>query len=142
MICEERPLGHEDHGSSLTENSFQKQISGNIFPIWRKKPTELEIHTEPDDGAVRVILTGELDISGEQRLRDVLRAVEAGRPKRVLVDLRSLAFMDSTGLRLLIEAHTRAHAAGCPLDVVHNGGQIRQVFELTGVGKYLSVVEG
>ena len=67
--------------------------------------------------------------------------MEAGHPERVLVDLRPLAFMDSTGLRLLIEANTRARAAGCPLDVVHNGGQVRQVFELTGVGKYLRVIE-
>jgi anti-sigma B factor antagonist len=110
--------------------------------MWRKRPPELEIHTVPEDGAVRVILTGELDISGEQRLREVLLAVEAGHPERLLVDLRPLTFMDSTGLRLLIEANAWARDAGCPLDVVHNGGQIRQVFELTGVDKYLNVIEG
>lgn len=112
-----------------------------IFPMWSKKPSQLRIDTTPEGGAVRVTLTGELDISGEQRFQEVLRAVEAGHPSRLLVDLRPLEFMDSTGLRLLIEAHTRARSAGRPLDVIHNGGQVRQVFELTGVGKYLNVRE-
>lgn len=109
--------------------------------MWPRKPSELDIRTKTEGDAVRVILAGELDISGEERLQDALRVVEAGHPSRVVMDLRPLAFMDSTGLRLLIEANSRAREAGRPLDVVHNGGQVRQVFELTGVGAYLHVVE-
>ncbi len=67
---------------------------------------------EQRDDAVHLKLSGELDISTAQLLEDDLHRVEAERPQLIVLDLRDLAFMDSTGLRLLIMADARAKEEG------------------------------
>ena len=58
-----------------------------------------EVNVEDDHGAVLLRLNGELDLVSEPVLTDELAKVE-GRPLRI--DLSALAFMDSTGLRILL----------------------------------------
>jgi len=58
-----------------------------------------EVNVEDDDGAVLLRLAGELDLVSEPVLAGELTKVE-GRPVRI--DLSELAFMDSTGLRVLL----------------------------------------
>jgi anti-anti-sigma factor len=48
-----------------------------------------------------------------------------------LVDLSKLTFIDSSGLRTLIDAARRANTGGWRLDVVNANGRVRQVFDIT-----------
>ncbi len=84
------------------------------------------------DGAVSLVLEGELDLANAPELDRRLRLAEAAGT-RVVVDLRSVAFIDSTGLSALVasrERHRERGAAGPALVVVD--GQVRRVLELTG----------
>jgi anti-anti-sigma factor len=63
------------------------------------RPPRFEVEVGDEDGAVLVRLTGELDLVSEPVLADALAQAD-GRPLRV--DLSELAFMDSTGLRMLL----------------------------------------
>ena len=67
--------------------------------------------SEPLDSGVRVRLSGELDIATAGRAEEELRRAEAGEPAVLAVDLGGLTFMDSTGLRLIVAAHSRARDA-------------------------------
>ena len=58
--------------------------------------------------------------------------------KSVIVDLRDLQFIDSSGIRALVRAHKRAETAGRQFCIVRDSEQIQRVFELTGLQDYLS----
>jgi anti-sigma B factor antagonist len=100
-----------------------------------------EVTIEERDGAVHVALSGELDISTAQQLEDDLRRVEAERPELIVLDLRELAFMDSTGLRLLILADQRAKEEGRRLAIGRGNEMIQRVLHLTRLDERLEIVD-
>jgi anti-sigma B factor antagonist len=100
-----------------------------------------DVTIEKRDGAVHVVLTGELDISTAQRLEDDLHRVEAERPELIVLDLSGLAFLDSTGLRLMIMADARAREEGRKLAVVRPNEMIRRVLRLTRLDERLNIVQ-
>ena len=65
------------------------------------RPPRFDVAVSEDDGTVVLQLEGELDLVSEPTLTAELRQA-AGRPVRI--ELASLAFMDSTGLRTLLSA--------------------------------------
>src|SRR5436853_7912705 len=65
------------------------------------------------DGDTHVVeLIGELDIAGAPRLEEELVAAEATDAASILVDLRSLEFIDSSGIRQLVMAADRSAGTG------------------------------
>ena len=56
----------------------------------------LKLDTQAADGFVTLVLRGELDIASAPQVEDALSELEAGRPPVLVIDLRSLDFMDST----------------------------------------------
>ena len=95
-------------------------------------PGRLKISSEVDDGAVSLLLEGELDLAGAPDMEVSLATAERDGPTRLVVDLSGLQFIDSTGLRLLLQADARAKEQGYEL-VLRPGAQaVQRVFEVTG----------
>jgi anti-anti-sigma factor len=87
------------------------------------------------DGACRLKLAGEFDISGRELADEVLaRATEA--PKIVL-DLSELNFIDSMGIHFVVTAHQAAQAAGREFSIVRGGPEVDRIFQLVGLGDVL-----
>ena len=83
---------------------------------------------------MRVALSGELDLSSALTFEEELRRIESEVQPRVLVlDLRTLKFLDSTGLRLILAAHARAMKRGGRLTIVQGSDAVKRIFRLTGV---------
>ena len=102
----------------------------------------LSLHTYHEPDAVRVAVSGELDLSSALVFEEELRRIEENSATPLLVlDLRSLKFMDSTGLRLILSAHARAINRGRKLAIVEGGEAIRRIFRITGVLERLNVVD-
>jgi anti-anti-sigma factor len=70
-------------------------------------PGQLELHRLDDRDRVTLVLAGELDMASAPKLDQALRELEATDPLCIVVDLRDLAFMDSSGLALLRSAARR-----------------------------------
>jgi anti-anti-sigma factor len=86
------------------------------------------------DGDAHVLtLSGELDRSTVAPIERELIDIEASGCSRIVLDLRSLSFLDSTGLHLLTRAHARSVAGGRRIDVRHASGPVRRVLEVSGV---------
>ena len=51
-----------------------------------------------------VRLAGELDLTAADQADSAIRAVETAGAKTIVLDLRELRFMDSTGLRVLLSS--------------------------------------
>jgi len=102
----------------------------------------LSLQTYSEPGSVRLALSGELDIASALMFDDELRRIEDEQdPPEVVLDLRSLKFMDSTGLRLILRAHARALKRGHRLAIVQGGEAVKRIFKLTGVGERLNIVD-
>jgi anti-anti-sigma factor len=99
----------------------------------------LEVGERPD-GAAEVVLRGELDLEDAARVDAALAAVQAGAPVLVL-NLREVTFIDSSGARVIWAGHVRARDAGGRLTVLVAPGAVRRALALTGLDGELNVVE-
>jgi anti-anti-sigma factor len=100
----------------------------------------LGVHTDEEPDAVRVSLEGELDLSNVLYVEEEIRKAEKRKPALVL-DLRKLRFLDSTGLRVIVSAHQRARNQGRKLRIVPGGEAVRRLFRLSGLERRLDFVE-
>jgi anti-sigma B factor antagonist len=96
-------------------------------------PGALSIDCISDNGTAALILEGELDIASAPALEERLSAVEDGHPARLVIDLGGLAFIDSTGLRVLLQANARAGDGAHELVLRPGADAVQRVFETTGV---------
>jgi anti-anti-sigma factor len=103
--------------------------------------TILEVETEERDGLVRVALKGELDLSTVGQVEAELGRAEAGRPDVIALDLGSLSFLDSTGLRMLVLADQRAREERRRLVIVRGPDAVDRVFDITKLGDRLEIVD-
>lgn len=102
----------------------------------------VDFEVEERDGVVNVALSGDLDVSTASSVEDRLVALEDEQaPERIVLDLRELRFIDSTGLSLLINADSRGRKAGRGLTIVSGTGAPRRILETTGLRGRLDVVE-
>jgi anti-sigma B factor antagonist len=97
----------------------------------------LTIRSEPQDAHL-VSLHGELDGATAKALEDEFIRVEATSVSRIVLDLRELEFIDSTGLAVIMRAHGRAKNNGHVLRVLRPQGQVGRVFELCGLDEVLA----
>jgi len=94
----------------------------------------LDIQVQERGQTAVVVVSGACDASCHDQLRERLLEAEASGAEHVVVDLTALRFIDSIGLRVLIGAWNRARHAGHRFSVaLGHSGQVRRVFELTGV---------
>ena len=96
-----------------------------------------EATTFDEADSVRVALAGECDLEVREELTTALLDAVRRSPV-VVVDLRSLNFLDSSGVHSLITAHHAAKESGRRLFVVNPTGAVATVLDLTGVAALLS----
>jgi anti-sigma B factor antagonist len=86
-------------------------------------------------------LKGELDIARLDEVRLALhRVVSDGRP-RAVVDLSSVSFLDSSGLKALMDAHQLARTHGIELVLRQPSASVRKVMEVTRTEDFFSFEE-
>ena len=83
-------------------------------------------------GEIVVAPAGELDIASAAVLEREIHGLRVTRGDRVVIDLRGVDFLDSTGLRLLISLRNSAKRGGYGLIVAPGPARVQRVFELTG----------
>ena len=89
-----------------------------------------------DDGTLVVLrLRGELDLSSLGRISEAVDERCRERPVLV-VDLRELEFMDSSGLRLMVELNQRGGVS-----FMAAPPRVERLLDTTGVGKTLKWVD-
>lgn len=110
-------------------------------------PSAHRFEIEPRErvGEVRLVLRGELDIAGAPRFElelDAALARNAGGGVVVCIDLRGLTFLDSVGLRAIIDGQRRAQRAGHRLSVIPVPAHVQRLFEVTRTAELLEFQDG
>jgi anti-anti-sigma factor len=67
-------------------------------------------------------------------------ALERGT-KMLLIDLKDITFVDSSGLGVLVACLKNARTAGCKMYVCSINDQIRMLFELTSMDRVFEIFE-
>jgi len=91
---------------------------------------EMVIHTEQRDGATIVSPVGDIDLGRSPALRRELQSVQDSRPKRIIVDLAQVSYMDSSGVATLVEALQFARKTKTTLVVCSLNDRVRSIFEI------------
>ena len=105
-------------------------------------PEEFSIAASDRDGRAHLTLRGELDLAAAPELEQLVNErLDAG--EEVVVDLRGLEFMDSSGIRVLVAAHARAGRAGARVFVVRpaTGSAVAKIIEVSGLDGELNIVD-
>lgn len=94
----------------------------------------LEI-TTTDSG---LALVGEIDAYTAPALAE---AIERCEQPHVLIDMAAVEFVDSSGLRVLIEAHQAAQGSGRRIQLANPSSAVSRLLEISGIDDYLNVTD-
>jgi anti-anti-sigma factor len=86
-------------------------------------------------------LDGELDFERTLTIDSELRAVERRRPHTIVLDLRELNFVDSSGLGRILSAQRRAARGGWRLVVVRGSEPVQRILGLSALDQTLELVD-
>jgi anti-anti-sigma factor len=103
--------------------------------------TNLSLQTSIAGRAAVIALSGELDLAGATALERELTRLEAESAAAVVLDLRDVDFMDSSGLRQITLSAQRARELGRRLALVPGAEQVMRVFEITRMRERLDFVD-
>jgi anti-anti-sigma factor len=91
-------------------------------------------HTDVGDDLRKIVIMGRLDISGTESVADELEKLAAAPKKGVVVDLSSLKFLASLGIRALFKSAKAVQQRGGKMVlVVGANSQVAMSLEATGV---------
>ncbi len=85
-----------------------------------------------------VVATGEIDLASAPDLQAALGAFDG---QEVILDMRGVEFMDSAGLKVLIDQRARLGDSGGSLKLVVGDGNVTRLLELTGVRDVFEISE-
>jgi anti-sigma B factor antagonist len=101
----------------------------------------LRVETRNGSGDVLLSVQGEVDLATAPELEAALERGLQGTARRLVVDLRGVEFLDSSGLSLLVRHDRLARSAARRLVVIKGPPHVHQVFELTGLSDHLTIVD-
>jgi anti-anti-sigma factor len=94
--------------------------------------TELSFEVREDAGSARLILRGELDTASVAAANKALENLLGGGFDRVILDLRDLDFMDSTGVKFLLDARDGGRELGVTIALAYEEGTVERVLTVSG----------
>lgn len=86
-------------------------------------------------------LSGEVDLAAVEGVEERIRTAITDQPDVLVLDLREVDFLDSSGLRLVLALDREQRDRGARLVVVRGGRRVARVMELTGADRQLEMVD-
>ncbi|MGI8713250.1 MAG: STAS domain-containing protein [Solirubrobacteraceae bacterium] len=102
--------------------------------------SQFRVQVQRQGRAAVIAVAGELDLASGPELEAQLHEISPSDTELVIVDLRELDFMDSTGLSIIVRAHQRLTGEGCELGLVRGSPQVQRLLDLTGVADRIVLV--
>src|SRR5829696_515974 len=97
---------------------------------------------EPERTRVRVRPIGEIDMATTPEVETHLSDLAAAGFEQVTLDLSAVSFLDSTGLRMILEWDARSRADGFSFSLVAGPPTVQRLFDLTDTTARLSFTDG
>ena len=104
-------------------------------------PPRFHIEVHQDHPGATVTVTGDIDIATVPPLERARDKALANSPSRLLIDLSGVRFIDSSGLKFLIETDRLSRSGGWRLQLVRPAETAMRVLTVSGVERHLPFVE-
>jgi anti-sigma B factor antagonist len=98
-----------------------------------------DVSRERDTASIRTV--GDLDLATVPILAGHVAQLRRAGCRHVIFDLGDLAFMDSTGLRFLLECYAESRQDGFTMALVPGPPAVQMVFELTDTRDHLPFID-
>jgi anti-sigma B factor antagonist len=102
--------------------------------------SNFHVETHITGRVTTLVVSGELDLLSSPALDRAMTGLARADAELIIVDLRALEFMDSTGLHRLLQAQQAAHDAGLRFALIRGREEVQRLFDLTGVADGLTIV--
>lgn len=89
--------------------------------------------------AVEVRLSGRLEFTDHDQLRDVVAILDGQRARRFIVDLSALEFIDSAGLGMLLILQEEAEQRSITMTVRGLTGDVKRSIDLARIGEIITI---
>src|SRR4051812_44139396 len=100
------------------------------------------VRTSTNDSTVWIAMAGELDVYATPALRAALTNVERIEPELIVLDLRGLDFLDSSGLAVLVGALERAVETSRSVRLIIKGSRaVETLFETVRAQDFLEIAD-
>jgi anti-anti-sigma factor len=106
-----------------------------------REPPPFDVAVTSNGTAATIAVRGELDISTVGRLEQVRDELLAQSPPELLIDLSAVEFVDSSGLKVLLETHWLAQQNGWTLRISKPAASVMKVFTVSGADRHLPFLD-
>lgn len=90
------------------------------------------------DRTLTAALSGELDHHGAKQVMEELdRRIERDMPRKLMIDMGGVTFMDSSGIAVLLRAHRRMAQLEGGMTVSNVPQQAQRVFQAAGLNRLI-----
>lgn len=101
---------------------------------------KLEIETEVMNNTLIVRLKGELDHHSADLVKFRMeQAIESGQSRHIILGMKDLTFMDSSGLGVILGRYKQIKNKGGKMVVCDVNPAVYRLFEMSGLFKILSI---
>jgi anti-sigma B factor antagonist len=114
-------------------------VSGMPPNLTKSQPFRCEVQPEREGARIRPV--GEVDLATVDVVQDQLAELKSLGFSQLTLDLRAVSFMDSTGLRMILEWDASSRADGFAFSLVAGSPAVQRLFDVTGTRERLDFVE-
>ena len=92
------------------------------------------------DTSLIIAVIGEIDHHETKELRvEIDREIDHSLPDKIIFDFSRTAFMDSSGLGLILGRYRKACERGVEVEIVNPSDKILKILKMAGIDKFITV---
>jgi anti-sigma B factor antagonist len=139
-VCDHRRNDMQDSAPAETPRVPVRKSPGGGARTIGTPTFSLHAHRRGKESFVE--LAGELDLLSAPQLREMLVEIfTVDLPRRLVLDLSDLIYLDSTGLSVFVTAHKRASASGIAFCLANPNASVRLLLKITALDQIFIIVD-
>jgi anti-sigma B factor antagonist len=140
-ILDRLGLGEQTSAEEQAATAATEETSGETksqAPVTAKAQTSMR----EADGITIVDLRGRIDFGdGSKKLREMIEKIIAGGSKNMLVNMKEVDFVDSSGIGEMVRGHVALCKIGGHLKLVNLSKHVKRLLEVTALNKVFEVFD-
>jgi anti-sigma B factor antagonist len=100
---------------------------------------DLNINKHQNDKGIWVHVAGEIDAYTAPKLREELLPLAEGKNKSIIVNLKDVSYLDSTGLGVFVGLFKQLKKSDGELKLIDLSDRLKRLFEITGLSNIMNI---
>jgi len=111
------------------------------YEKWEVYMLKIECKAVSSKNALIIKLSGELDMHTIETVRQYIDKFLDKKVGKLFFDLRDIAFIDSSGIGLILGRYKKIQQLGGSLAIICNKPQIKKILEMSGITQIVKIYE-